>query len=455
MSFLFLIPGCISLYLVLKGRVEAAFFSVYLPSLLLLPAGFGLRLPHLPLLSASEYALIPIGVVALTRHIKSGSFRLMDALVFLFWGSFLTTEILREPIVNDGILAAAELFISQLLAYAVGRQLIEPDLRFKTIRRFVIFIVLLFPIGLYEWRFGQSVYGIIAQKFFGVTLGETGGGIQIRGGRGRLTLSFSGGEFAGIVIGVTFALNAWLVFVNKARTGVDLGRWLANLEKYHIPALLMVLSIWLTQSRGAMISLTAAFIILQIPKFKKMKLATIVVAVLFILAGLGTKQYFAHSVATDEATMTEEQHSTYYRQQMNEAYQSVAEMGGWFGWSEGAVPVVGGQKSIDNHFLLVHLMQGEFGFILLILIAAESFRTAIAGAWSFQALEDRVLACSMLAIFTIFWITYYTVFMGGQMPEVTFLMLGWGQSLVAGKTSAAPVEGVVAHPRFHFQRVFR
>jgi hypothetical protein len=439
---------------VLKGRVEAAFFSVYLPSLLLLPAGFGLRLPHLPFLSASEYALIPIGVVALTRHIKSGSFRLMDALVFLFWMSFLTTEMLREPVMNDGILAAAELFVSQLLAYVVGRQLIEPDLRFKTIRRFVIFILLLFPIGLYEWRFGQSVYGIIGQRL-GIVLGETGSGIQIRGGRGRLTLSFAGGEFAGIVIGVTFALNAWLVFVSKARAGVDLGSWLAKLEKYHIPALLMVFAIWLTQSRGAMISLTAAFIILQIPKFKKTKLATIVVAVLFILAGLGAKQYFAHSVGTDEATMTEEQHSTYYRQVMNEAYQNVAEMGGWFGWSEGAVPVVGGQKSIDNHFLLVHLMQGEIGFILLILIAAESVRTAIASAWSFQALEDRVLACSMLAIFTIFWITYYTVFMGGQMSEVTFLMLGWGQSLVAGKTSAASVAGVVAHPRFHFQRVFR
>jgi hypothetical protein len=166
----------------------------------------------------------------------------MDALVFLFWVSSLTTGILREPIMNDGILAAAELFVSQLLAYVVGRQLIEPDLRFKTVRRFVIFILLLCPIGVYEWRFGQSVYGTIGQKFLGVNLGEYGEGIQLRGGRGRLTLSFSGGEFAGIVIGLTFALNAWLAFVNKARTGVDLGRWLAKLEKYHIPALLMYLA---------------------------------------------------------------------------------------------------------------------------------------------------------------------------------------------------------------------
>ena len=453
MTFLFLIPGCISLYLVLKGRVEEAFFSVYLPSLLLLPAGFGVRLPHLPYLSASEYVLIPIGVVGLTRHIKGGSFRIMDALVFLFWASFLTTEILHEPVLNDGILASIELFISQILAYSVGRQLIEPDLRFKTIRRFVIFILLLFPFGVYEWRFAQSVYGIIAAKF-GITLGEIGAGIQMRGGRGRLEVSFSGGEFAGTVIGATFALNAWLIFVNKARR-VDLGNRLAKLEKYHIPELVMVLCIYLTQSRGAMISFAAAFIILQIPKFKKIKLATIVVIVLFAVGGLGAKGYFASSVAIDEASMTEQQHSTYYRQQMNEAYQSVAELGGLFGWSEGAVPEVGGQKSIDNHFLLVHLMQGELGFILLILVAAESIRTAIAKAWSFEAQEDRVLACSMLAIFTIFWITYYTVFMGAQMPEITFLMLGWGQSIVAGRASTALVTAPVGQSKFTLRRVFQ
>jgi hypothetical protein len=451
MNSLFLIPGCISLFLVLKGRVETAFLSVYLPSLLLLSHDYGVRLPHLPGLSAAEYALIPIGIVALVRHLQRGSFRLMDVLVFLFWVSFLTTEILREPVMNDGIFAAAEVFVSQLLAYVVGRQLIEPDLRFKTVRRFVIFILLLCPIGMYEWRFGQSVYGVIGQRFLGV--GEAGGGsIQIREGRGRLTLSFSGGEFAGIVIGLTFALNAWLTFVNKARTGVDLGRWLAKLEKYHLPALLMAFCIWLTQSRGALISLAAAFTILQIPKFKQTKLASTVVAVLFILAAFGAKQYFTHYLDVDPSMMTEEQSSAAYRQFMNIAYQSVAEMGGWFGWAS-TIPVVGGHKSIDNHFLLTHLIQGEFGYIVLILIAAESLRTAIACAWSFRALEDRVFACSMLAVFAIFWITYYTVFMGGQMPQITFLMLGWGQSLVPGKVGMASVAEVQSRSRFGFRRV--
>src|SRR5271156_2651487 len=106
MSILLLIPGIISFVLVLRGRVETAFLSVYLPTLLLLPQDYALRLPHLPPFSAAEYALIPIGVVALNRLIQSGSFRLMDVLVFLFWVSWSASEIHGEPIMNNGILAA-------------------------------------------------------------------------------------------------------------------------------------------------------------------------------------------------------------------------------------------------------------------------------------------------------------------------------------------------------------
>ena len=451
MSFLLLIPGCISLFLVLQGRVKKAFLSVYLPSLLLLPEDFSFRLPHLPPLSAAEYALIPIGVVALSRHIRRGSFRLMDALVFLFWMSIFITEFLREAVRSDGMLVAAIAFVSHVLAYAVGRQLIEPDLRFKTVRRWVILVLLLAPIGIYEWRFGRSFYGIIAQEILHIPTWTFGDGLQRRAGRGRLTESLGGGELTGITLGLTFALNAWLIFLNKARAGARLGKRFAKLEKYHVPEFLLLLCLYMTQSRGAMISLAAAFIILQIPKFKKIKLATAVTAVLLVLGSLGAKQYFTSYLEASSSVMTEEESSAAYRKVMNVAYQSIAEMGGWFGWA-GSIPIIGGQKSIDNHYLLTHLRQGELGYILLISIAAESIRTAIVCAWSVRTLEDRVFACSMLAIFAIFWITYYTVWMGAQLPQITFLTLGWSQSLVSGKRGRGSAAEVQSRSRLGFRQ---
>jgi hypothetical protein len=270
-----------------------------------------------------------------------------------------------------------------------------------------------------------------------------------------MTVSLGGGETAGIAIAVTFALNAWLVFLNKARTGVDLGKRFAKLQKYHIPGLLLLFYIWLTQSRGPMIGLAAGYPILQISKFKNPKLGMGLVAAVLGLGALGTYQYFSHYTdVKDSSTVSEQQASAIYRKEMNVVYQSIAEAGGWLGWAS-TTPHVGGMQSIDNHFLLIHLMQGELGYILLILIVAESVRTGVARVWTLQALEDRAFACSVLAAFIIIWITLYTVFMGAQLPQITFLLLGWGQSLVAGKTSAAPVTGVAAHPKFLFQRVFR
>ena len=83
MSVIFLIPGLLSLFLVWRGWIETAFLYVYLPSLLCLPDDYQLRIPHLPPISAAEFALIPLGVVGLFRLIRGGSFALMDVLVLL------------------------------------------------------------------------------------------------------------------------------------------------------------------------------------------------------------------------------------------------------------------------------------------------------------------------------------------------------------------------------------
>ena len=123
-------------------------------------------------------------------------------------------------------------------------------------------------------------------------------------------LSLGGGETAGLVIAMTFALNAWLVFLNRARTKVDLGKRFAKLEKYHIPGLLLLIYIWLTQSRGPMIAVAAGYPVLQIPRFKNTKLGLGLVAVLLVLGALGAQQYFSrYTDVKDLSSVTEEQGS--------------------------------------------------------------------------------------------------------------------------------------------------
>jgi hypothetical protein len=456
MSILLLFPGLISLVLVLRRRIETAFLSVYLPCLLCLPDDFRLRLPHLPPISTAEFALIPLGVIAVSRLIRAQSFALMDALVVLFASSMGLSEILHAPIVNDGIFAALDAFISIFLAYAVGRKLIEPDLRLATVRRFVTLVLLDGPFALYEWRMGQSLYGLFAQRVLGVT--SVTEGVQLRSGHGRIGSVFDGGEPGGIAFAMTFCLNAWLVYLRRTTNSLDPTKILTKLEKYHVPALLLLLYVWATQSRGPLIALAAAYLILQIPRFKRTGLMTIVVAAALAVGYLGASAYLkSYTNVYDPMNMSEQQSSAYYRRIMNEVYPPIAAKGGLTGYGVVGIPHVQGMLSIDNHYLLVHLAWGWLGYILFLAIAWENIRVLLVRSRQFDNLQDRAFIFSMLAAMTVLWITLVTVFLGGQLPQISFLLIGWIQSIEKGRGQSAGSSGNQSLRNasgFYFRRVF-
>jgi O-Antigen ligase len=442
MSALLLVPGLISLFLVLWGSIETAFLSVYLPCLLCLPDDYRLRIPHLPPTTVAEFALVPLGIVGLSRLIRSGSFALMDLLVLLFWASESLSEILHAPVVNDGIFSAMNAFISIVLAYMAGRKLIEPDLRLATVRRFVTLVLLDGIPGVYEWRMGQSLYGMLGQKFLGIP--AVSEGVQIRNGHGRMGSVFGGGEPGGIAFGMTFCLNAWLVYLRRVKDSVDLGKTLTKLEKYHLPELLLFLYVLMTESRGPLFALGAAYLILQVPRFKYTGLMTIVVAVLLVGGYMAMSAYFDSYTNVTQANVTSEQQgSALYRKEMNKVYPPIAEKGGWTGYGVLGVPHVEGKMSIDNHYLLVHLAWGRLAYYLFILIAWENIRILLMRSWQLKAFKDRAFVFSMLAAMAVLWFTLLTVYLAAQMPQISFLLIGWIQS-----TGKAQMRG------FSFRRVF-
>ena len=454
MNLLLLLPAFFSLAFVLRGKAETAFLSVYLPALLLLPETYAVKIPHLPPTSAAEFALIPIGLAGLFRLIQRGSFSLMDFLVIAYACSITATEVTTERILNDGIFFAANACIAIVLPYMAARTLIEPLLRLATVRRIVILFLLTIPFGIFEWRFGQSLYGIIGQKF--LFLSNVNTGVVIRDGRGRMGGAFTFSEIEGIALGMTASLNGWLAYVNRTQGGAALGKLFSNLEKYHVPGLLILMSIVLTQSRGPLMSLAAAYLIIQIPRFKNTRLASLVVAAVLAGCAFGAYEYFSHytDVSYDQIK-SEQQGSAIYRAEMNVYFQPVAEQGGWLGWGAFNVPKVRGQISIDNEFLRVHLVQGKFGYYVLILIVAESIRVLVVRSWKMRSFEDRAFVFSMLGAMAVLWITLYTVYMGQQLPQFAFLLMGWCQSISPTAESATATVEVTERPKFEFQRVFR
>jgi hypothetical protein len=137
-------------------------------------------------------------------------------------------------------------------------------------------------------------------------------------------------------------------------------------------------------------------------------------------------------------------------------YAPIAEAGGWTGWGVGGAPHVLGMKSIDNHYLLVHLSWGWLGYIMFVLIVWENIRVLLVHSWNFKASQDRAFVFSILAAMTVLWLTLLTVFLGGQLPQISFLLLGWIQSMVPGKAATSPGAQIaeIRNTKFSFRRVF-
>jgi len=335
-----------------------------------------------------------------------------------------------------------------------GRTLIEPDLRLATVQRFVTLVLLNGPIGLYEWRMGQSPYGVFGQRVLGITtIFEN---VQIRNGHGRMGSVFCGAEPGGIAFAMTFCLNAWLAYLRRVQAPVDPGERSTKFEKliqtpilsslkYHVPGLLLLLYLWLTQSRGPQLALVAGCLILQIPRFKSTRIGTILVAVLLVGGYWAASTYFASYKTFDQTALTEQQGSALYRLELNRVYPPIAEKGGWTGWSMGGFPHLEGLDSIDNHYLLIHLAWGRLGYIFFLLIAWDNIRVLVMRSWQLEALEDRAFIFSMLAAMAVLWFTLLTVFLAGQLPQISFLLIGWIQSV----RQPPRVRGV----SFSFQRV--
>jgi len=456
LSLVLLLPGLISLYFVIRGDAEKAFLRVYLPALLLLPAYYSCRLPHLLPITSAEAAMIPLAIAVMIRPPSGWRFCRLDLWVLLYMVSLSISELLHERVMNDGIMLVLSGILSMLFPYIIGRLLIEPKLRLPTTKVFVTLILFLIPFGLYEYRMGFNPYAIIGPKLLGII---PTWGLQIRGGRARVATSFSDAELAGIAFTVILTLNWWLVQINKMDRGKEsrLGKWLSKLESKHIPGIILLALLLLTQSRGPFLGAALAYAILLIPKFKNTKLASIVIASILIVGALGIHAYlqkYTSGPITYDGTMSEQQASAAYRRLLLENYAPIIQEGGWLGWSYLSHPVVGNQVSIDNQFLLVQLGQGRLGLIIFILIGIETFFRLIKFTWTFKRQEDLYFAFSLLAAMAAIWSTITTVYLGEQLPQITFLLLGWSQSLQEGVSDQNQSLATTSQAKFSFKRVF-
>ncbi len=439
MAIIFVLPFFFSLNYVLKGRREDAFLNVYLPCLLLLPTYYAFRIPHFPPISVSAWALLPIGLSLLVNPpVPTKSCR-ADLWLALSLASYLVTEAFRENSPKDGLVFFASTAMNMLFPYLVGRRLIEPRLRLATVKRIVLLFLCLTPFILLEAGVGLNVWIRLGLRF-----NIYAWDVQSRGGHARVAASFGHAILAGILFMIGFLFNCWLQQIYKQDKS-KLGPLLSKLERNHLPAMLFLLFLFLTQSRGPMACTVLGYLIVQIPKFKNVRAAGAVVALLLTIGGIGVTTYLdRYTNVPVNGAMTEQQQSAYYRKLLIENYKPVIEAGGWLGWGALSIPTVAGQGSMDNEYMLVQLGRGKLGLYLFLLLIAESLLSALRCAFTFRSRESRFFAFSLLASLICLFVSLYTVFMGEQLVPVCFLLMGWSQSLADSGGESATAAAAIA-----------
>ena len=202
------IPGLVAIwYLITKGYKDAI-LSVYVTALLVLPNWPHWLLTGLPDPTFNEAVILPIAFVYLVKEAKNWKFSFMDFLVGGLLGAMALSEFL-----NTGYNEAQNLMFDRvaagLLPYVLAKGIIESNgLTVAFAKRFVWCLGIIFPIALFEFKFGYNPFRSLLDPFFP---GQgTGWVTTFRYGLARFSGPYSHAILAGVVFMIGAHLQLWL-----------------------------------------------------------------------------------------------------------------------------------------------------------------------------------------------------------------------------------------------------
>jgi hypothetical protein len=443
------LPAVASVAVIYYSSVEAAFYRVYLPILLLLPDAF---LFGWPPLNFNEYALLPIGVV-LCWWCLNGRWRwsLTDAGVLLFIAWTIISDIHAGGL-TDIVYRILKPIMIGLLPYMAGKLLIEQTgMRVAIIRRFVFCLFVDSIISVYEFRLGVNPFRMVFGRFFST---YDPWFTQFRYGLGRIAGPFGHAIFMGAMLAVAIILHRYVM-----RFGLWERRfsWFPRLRIDKAKTMLvgLIAGSLMTISRGpwlaTIVGLIIAFIGTAQNRWRAARLAVIVLVIGGGLVYLGGKSYVSTSQGDKESQ--EELASAEYRTRLMAEYSDIASQQKLWGWGSTDWPHVPGMGSIDNWYLLLMLMYGITGLVLfvLMLLAAVVHLLWVGLLDNTLTLDQRGMLFTLAGIVISIAVAIATVFLGGQVFPALFLFLGWGDACLLYRPKRAPV--VAAAPAFAFRRV--
>jgi O-antigen ligase len=465
MALIILLPAVFSWAYMAWGSVRRALLAVYLPSLLLLPDYYNIRLTHLPAITFADAAILPIAFALLLTEIKYWRPQWMDLWVFVYcfsvvisqgmgtemangrWIDFFSAELTFDRrfgtnIADSGMMAFARM-MEMIVPYMIGKLLIERAgrdgmvLRRPLVARISMLLALVGYVSIVDFVKGGSLWQAVGSKLFPGQFVDWPA--QMRWGFGRIAGPFGHAILAGMIFLMGLIYCLWLRRVDptwgQRRLVASVPVNLRNIVTFGL-----ALGLLMTQSRGPWLGVLLALVFAGLTRILSVPKAAITFLVLMAVFFTGLYYIGQKYTSVDmNLAKTEDQRSAVYRRQLLTAYAPIVAERKAFGWGITNYPAVPGQKSIDNEYLLLAVTQGFFGLGMFLLIAGSNALRLLRFVAMPLSYEDRLLVFAHLAVLIGLLTTVATVYMGEQVTPMYFLMTGW----IAGM-HPRPVEGQIA-----------
>lgn len=410
MKALAVMPALIVALMLCLLPAEQVFLYTFFTSLLAIPTAYYFPLPGLPDLNFFHFATVPLFCWWCYNGIKEHRLSLMDVLVFSYAGVTIISEFLTMGFKDGGNIVIdriLQIFIPYLLVKHFFRY---PHLRIPAIKVMVVTGAVLALLSPPEFKFDIA----ITDPLYWLWPENTRLPGMARYGFVRVAATFTHPILAGLMWAFFSLFAIWL---HKQKA------WEKNWHGKAAIAL-NVLGLLFSISRGPMLGLLAGLVVLYIGwnQDRKKALSLVLAGTILVLPPIAIK--FVEYVSVDRyGAVTREQENAAYRKELLDNYIEVIKESPWKGYGKNGVPVVRGQKSVDNQYLFISLLHGVFAMGLFVAITLYIiFRLFIYGWKHPPDHQAGQLSWVLIGCAGTWFVTLATVWMGAQSEQMVFLV---------------------------------
>jgi len=417
-----LIPMFLAFGLLLYKEPRDLFIYYFIPILTVFPIYYQTDLaPGLPEFSFWSSALLPILIVwVINKRMKGYQVSWLDLIIvvhllIIFYGQWMNSNYkeAQKILFND--------VMARLVPYILVKSYFtEGASRIQMLKVIVIMGAIVGFFNLYEMRMWTNVFDSYIRDLWP---DHVPWDLPMkRGGFKRASGSFGHPICAGYFFAIVVPIALWIwreKLFDKKFVGVSI-------------MLLCIAGALASISRAPIIGMFASFVIIWFGWSQRKIVVLGIVSVALLISLIFMLPKFISYVSVDRSSArTEEQENAAYRKELLDNYMEVLAEKPFFGWGRFTVPVVKGQKSIDNEYLFLALVSGKVSLYLYILtivwVLARLLRFSIKSETSDP--QTRLAWC-LIAALTASIFTQTTVYAGTQTVQFFYMLIGMCEALI-------------------------